>query len=408
MSNEPLKILLPRSVAARVAAQLNRRRFLALSGATAMTAWLAACGDDSSSGDAGSSATDAPGSTAAGAATDATAAPSADFDKKINLFTWAEYDDEDLLSSWGNIQPTIFNSNEEAVQKLVAAGGASGFDIVVPTGPYIPQMAAENLLAELDLSRIPNFANLDEPYTNQIWDQGNKHSVCKNWGTTGWIYDTTVVTSEIKTWADFIAVAQGEASGSTSVLDTAPNLCGIYFWANGMDWNTEDPAELDACEDYLVNQFAQHLTAFDSYPGIALAQGNYALSQVWNGDARQGLLSIEESGGDPERYTWGIGGPDTEIWMDNWCIVQGAENVDAAYDFINFILDKSNSITDLEFHGYNTGMKDIDAVLPPDLPYKDMVFFTDEQVATMRAQVLNSSQDRKVEIYNNVKARAGA
>ena len=54
---------------------------------------------------------------------------------------------------------------------------------------------------------------------------------------------------------------------------------------------TEDPAELDAAEDFVVNQFAPHIKAFDSYPGIALAQGNYALSQVWNGDARQGLRS---------------------------------------------------------------------------------------------------------------------
>ncbi|MGD9700830.1 MAG: spermidine/putrescine ABC transporter substrate-binding protein [Acidimicrobiia bacterium] len=396
-TNEPLKVLMPRAVADRVAATLNRRRFLAATGATAMAAWLAACGgdDDDSSG----------GSTAGG--TEASGSGSGDFDKKINLFTWAEYDDQDLLASWGNIQPTIFNSNEEAIQKLAAAGGTSGFDMVVPTGVYIPQMSAEGLLMELDLSRIPNFANLDTPYTNQAWDPGNKYSVCKNWGTTGWIYDTTQVTTEINTWADFIAAAQGEASGKTSVLDTAPNLCGIYFWANGIDWTTEEAADLDACEAFLVDEFAQHVKAFDSYPGIALAQGNYALSHVWNGDARQGLISIEEAGGDPAQYKWGVGAPETELWMDNWCIVDGAANVDAAYDFMNFILDPANSITDLQFHGYNTGLKDIDALLPPDLKFKDMVFFTPEEVGRMKGGAVNTAQDRLVEIYNNVKAKAG-
>ena len=404
-TNEPLKVLLPRAVADRVAATLNRRRFLAASGATAMAAWLAACGGDDDTDSSGG--TTAGGTDAGTAAGTAAGSGGGDFDRELNLFTWAEYDDEDLLASWGNIQPTIYNSNEEAIQKLAAAGGNSGFDMVVPTGVYIPQMVAEGLLMPLDLSRIPNFANLDAPYTNQTWDPGNAHSVCKNWGTTGWIYDTAQVTTPIATWADFITVAQTEASGNTSVLDSPPNLNGIYFWANGIDWTTEDTADLDACEAFLVDELAQHIKAFDSYPGIALAQGNYALSQVWNGDARQGLISIEESGGDPAQYVWGIGAPETELWMDNWCIVEGAQNVDAAYDFINFILDKENSITDLQFHGYNTGLVGIDALLPADLQYKEMIFFTPEEVGRMKSGAVNSAQDRLVSIYNNVKAKAG-
>ena len=405
-TNEPLKVLLPRAVADRVAATLNRRRFLAASGATAMAAWLAACGGDDDTGSSGG--TTVGGTDAGSAAGTAAGSGGGDFDRELNLFTWAEYNDEDLLASWGNIQPTIYNSNEEAIQKLAAAGGNSGFDMVVPTGVYIPQMVAEGLLMPLDLSRIPNFANLDAPYTNQTWDPGNAHSVCKNWGTTGWIYDTAQVTTPIATWADFITVAQTEASGNVSVLDSPPNLNGIYFWANGIDWTTEDTAELDACEAFLVDELAQHIKAFDSYPGIALAQGNYALSQVWNGDARQGLISIEESGGDPAQYVWGIGAPETELWMDNWCIVDGAANVDAAYDFMNFILDQQNSITDLQFHGYNTGLAGIDALLPADLQYKEMIFFTPEEVGRMKSGAVNSAQDRLVSIYNNVKAKAGA
>ena len=405
MSREPLKILMSRATAERVAATLNRRRFLAASGATAMAAWLAACGSGGDDGESsGSAGTDSAGTDNAASGDTGSGG---DVDRTLNLFTWAEHDDEELLAEWGTIQPTIFNSNEEAIQKLAAAGGNSGFDMVVPTGVYIPQMVSESMLMPLDLSRIPNFANLDEPYINQSWDPGNAHSVCKNWGTTGWIYDTNQVTSEIATWEDFIAAAQGEASGSTSVLDTAPNLCGIYFWANGIDWTTEDPADLDACEDFMVNDFASHIRAFDSYPGIALAQGNYALSQAWNGDARQGLLSIAEAGGDPDQYKWGIGAPDTELWMDNWCIVEGAGNVDAAYDFMNFILDPTNSIRDLEFHGYNTGLKDIDSLLPADLQYKEMIFFTPDEVSRMKSGAVNSAQDRLVEIYNNVKAKAG-
>jgi spermidine/putrescine transport system substrate-binding protein len=326
----------------------------------------------------------------------------------FSLFTWAEYDDPEVLETFGNIEITIYNSNEEAIQKLVTAGGNGGYDMMCPTGAYIPQLVGEDLLEPLDLARITNFKNLDPAFTNQAWDPGNKYSICKDWGSTGWIYDKTVITREIATWSDFIDVAMNEASGNMSVLDAPNEITGMYFWANGIDWTTTDPAELAACEDFMVNQFAQHIKAFDSYPGINLTQGNYVLSQVWNGDARQGLLSIQEAGGDPADYGYAaVGAPTTELWMDTWVIMKGAANIDAAYNFMNYILDPAVSAKEIAFHGYNTAVLGSREQLPADTQFLDMVYFTDEEVSRMVAGSL-ANQDAIVEIYNKAKAAAGA
>ena len=370
------RILLPQPSADRFALALSRRRFLALTaGAAAGTAFLAACGGGGGDG------------------------------KSLNLYTWAEYDDPEVIEAWGDVTTDIYASNEEAIQKLASAGDSSGYDVVVPTGSYIPQMVTAGLLEPLDLSKIPNFANVADEYKNQPWDQGNKYSVPKDWGSTGWIYDNTALTTPLETWQDFIDAAMGPASGNLSVLDTPQEILGIYFWANGIDWNTTDEAELDAAEDFLVNQFAPHIKAFDSYPGIALTEGNYALSQVWNGDARQGLVAVEEAGGDPTQYTWGLGAPTTELWMDTWVIAKGAD-LDNAHDFINYILDVDVSAKELEFHGYNTAVKGIEEMMQ-DVSYPEMIFFDAEQVKTMEPGVVNEAQDRQVEIYNNLKAAAG-
>lgn len=413
-TNDPIRILMSSDTAHNLAGELSRRKlFGAVGGSAALAAFLAACGSDTvetdgpvatePAGDTGPDATE-PGVTEPAA----TGSPGGSSDAtSFKLFTWAEYDDPDLMSSFGDIEITIFNSNEEAIQKLVAGGGNGGFDMVCPTGVYIPQMAAEGLLQELDLARITNFANLDPAYANQDWDPGNKYSVCKNWGTTGWIYDKSVIERDITTWADFIDVAMNEASGQVSIIDTPPNLVGMYFWANGMDWNTTDPAELASCEEFLVNEFAQHVKAFDSYPGINLTQGNYVMSMVWNGDARQGLNAVVEAGDDPTNFVWGIGAPETELWMDNWCILAGAANVDAAYNFINFILDPANSIVDIQFHGYNTGVLGSQEALPAETPFLEMIYFTDEEVGRMRPGSLDN-QEAIVDIYNKVKAQAGS
>ena len=391
------RILAPRSTAQRV----SRRLFLK-GGSVALfsgSVLLAACGSD-----------DTTGGTTPSAGGDGSASP--EIEGQLNFYHWAEYDDPKLFKQFtedtgANTKIDIYGSNEEMIAKLNAAEGTSGYDIVVPTGVYIPQMVQLGLLSPLDLERLPNFANLEAQYTDQPWDPGNQYSVCKDWGSTGWIYDTSVIDGDIATWNDFIAAAQGPASGNTSVLDAPGDLCGIYFWANGIDWTTEEQADLDACEQFIVNDLAPHLKAFDSYPGIALTAGNYSLSQVWNGDARQGLIAVQDK--DPERYKWGLGAPKTELWMDNWCILAEAENVNAAYAWIDFILDPDNSLQDLEFHGYNTGIKGVqEKAEAADLPFLDLVFFDEEQVATFEAGAVNSATERLVKIWDDAKAKAGA
>lgn len=373
----------------RLAAAISRREFLRTGSAIAVVptvaALVAACGGKEKNA-----------GTIEGSLT-----------RALNLYTWAEYDDPEVLRAWGDVRVTVFSSNEEAVQKLAATRGTSGYDIVCPVGVSIPQMAQEQLLLPLELDRLPNVSNLDSRYMNQAWDPGNRYSVCKNWGTTGWMYDTSIVKSPIRTWKDFIRVAQTTASGATSLVDSPTSIAGIYFWANGITWTTESVSDLDACERFLVNDLAPHIKAFDAFAGINLTSGNYALSQVFSGDARQGLIAVQDAGGDPSRYVFHVGAPATELFMDNWCIVKGAEHVDAAYDFINFMLEPSHSAAEIAYHGYHTGLTNIEQQVSPSLDFRDLIFFTPAEVASMQPGALNSAQDRLVSIYNTMKAKAG-
>ena len=406
---QELRILAPDSFREK----LNRRAFIKAGTATAgMAVVLMACGGSDSS---------SPDTTAAGGAGEA----SGDWSRVINqasgtlaMYTWGDYDDPELVgalaeSSLGvKMKVDYFGSNEELITKLSAGGGtSSGFDIVVPTGPYIVQMIEKGLIQKFDKSLIPNMSNVDPNYMAQALDKTNDYSVCKNWGSTGFFYDTTKIKKELNTWQDFLDACMGEASGQCAVIDAPPNYVGPYFWANGIDWNTEDKASIDAAEDFLVNKLAPHIKAFDSYPSTKLAEGAYSLAMAWNGDARQAYVRIEEAGGTPENWRWVLGAPDTELWMDNFCIAAGAPNAEAAHSWINWILIPENSIKDLEYHGYNTGMKNMESLigeLAPDLVKGDMIFFADEQVKTMHTQVLNSSIDRFVDILNKAKAKAGA
>lgn len=376
-----------------LAQRLNRRAFLGSAALLGGSAFLAACGGGGSGSGSGSGQASGGG----------------ELEDSLNIYTWAEYDDPDVIkeftSSTGpKVQIDSFNSNEEMIAKLVSAKGTSGYDIVVPTDGFVPQMVENDLLLELDHSAIPNLSNLDAAFADRPHDKGNKYTVCKDWGTTGFVYDKTKITRELKNWTDFLDAAQKEASGQTSVLDAPGDLTGMYFWANDIDWNTTEEKHLDAAEEYIVGTLAPHVKAFDSYPSTAMVQGSYVLAQGWNGDIRQGILQSD----DPSKWQWVLGAPKTELWMDNWAIPVGAPHPNAAHEFINYILDPAVSLKELTYIGYHTGVKDIQpAAEEAGIELVDMVFFTPEQLATMVGGQVNEAQQRVVDIWNKAKAAAG-
>ncbi len=391
MAHDDVRILAHRDVVPRIARELSRRGFL-LTAAAAGVAALAGCAP-SGSGLPNPAATGGP------------------LEGSLSMYSWGDYDSPDVLKAFQKkfhqtMTVSSFGSNEEMVAKLVAAQGTSGYDIVVPTGSFILPMAQHGLLQKLNHDLIPNLAHMDPAFLNRSFDPGNQYSICKAWGTTGFVYDTTKITRELKTWADFIDAAQHEAHGKTSVLDDPAELTGIYFWSHGIDWDTTDKDQLDAAEKFLLKNLAPHIAAFDSNPGgSAVPQATQTLIQIWNGDARQGMLNSP----DKKRWKWVLGSPDTELWMDNWALAANAPHPESAHAFINFVLEPGNQLKNVDYIGYHTGAKGIEeAAKAEEMPLLDMVFFSQEQIATMHDGKLTSAQGRLVEIYDKMKAVAGA
>ena len=134
--------------------------------------------------------------------------------------------------------------------------------------------------------------------------------------------------------ADFLDACANEASGNCSVIDAPWDFCGPYFWANGKSANTTDAADLDACEEFMVNTLGKHIKAFDSYPSTKIAEGAYSLAVAWTGDARQAYSRIADAGGTPENWKWVLPGPKTQLFMDTYAIPTGAPNPTAAHAWI--------------------------------------------------------------------------
>ena len=384
---DPIRILASAEAAPRIRAALSRRAFLGALGAFGTAGALAACAAPGGGPNAG----------------DGT------IEDTLAMYTWGDYDSPDVLEQFqadNSVRMTVdsFGSNEELIAKLTSSRGTSGYDIIVPTGVYIAEMVNAGLLEKLNLDLIPNIQHVSPEFLKQPWDPNNEYSICKSWGTTGFVYDKQAIGRELKTWDDFFDAAMNEASGKTSMLDDPQGIIGCYFWSKGYSTNDNNAAHFDEAETFLVEQLAPHISTFDSYPGSGgIVQGTQMLFQAWNNDARLGIMES----GDPERWAWSGGGPESELWMDNWAIAAGAKSPNAAHAFINFVLDPEIAFQQMEYVGSDTGaIGQRELAEEAGVEYPDMIFFSAEQVANLKPVEVTESQDRFVDIWNKMKARA--
>ena len=106
---------------------------------------------------------------------------------------------------------------------------------------------------------IPNMSNVDPNYLAQAWDKTNDYSVCKNWGSTGFFYDTTKIKKELNTWQDFLDIRKPprdslyffEENGAQSVY--APNYQHDAYLVFGCESKGLPLAILDGLEDRMFH-----------------------------------------------------------------------------------------------------------------------------------------------------------
>ena len=68
-----------------------------------------------------------------------------------------------------------YSDNEELLAKLAA--GATGYDVLVPTGNAVETLIAGGSLAPLDKAKLPNLRNIKPAFLDPWYDAGNQYSV---------------------------------------------------------------------------------------------------------------------------------------------------------------------------------------------------------------------------------------
>ncbi|WP_232488710.1 polyamine ABC transporter substrate-binding protein [Brevibacterium antiquum] len=333
-----------------------------------------------------------------------------ELESKLNLYSWGDYDNPELIEAFKAkndvlVQVDSYGSNEELIAKLSTSRGTSGYDVVVPTGSNIPQMLKHDLLQELDLDLIPNFTHMDPNFTHQYFDPDNTYSICKAWGTTGFVYNTKKITHEMTSWQDFIDTAQKEAAGTTSLLEDPWEVCAIALAALDYSLNTQDEKELEEARSIVLDKLAPNTKAYIGNVATGMVQGSFTLLQAFNGDARQGLSEAAE----PEDWKFVFPTPSANLWMDCWAIATGAQHPDSAHAFINQMISPETAVEQLDYIGYPIGTQGLaEQAKKADLDEQDLIFPSQKVLDRLEPSKQTPADQIRTKIYADAQARSGA
>lgn len=299
------------------------------------------------------------------------------------------------------IEYHTFTDNEELYSKINTQH--SDYDLIFPSEYMVEKMAAEGLIQPMDEARATDGLTLDtnilsrtadyttvDGHNDQVW------AIPYMVGTVGIMYDVAVIEKmenqtriDVDTFEDLLeeygfGVLFGEGGttaykGHITMKKSARDSIGIAMIYG---------AQRDSNSDHKIDPTAEYLTLDTNGKATALSSalnmdGNYnidlareiLLEQIqtmnpfyendngkksfmnpdddrfayglfWSCDAGLAMMEAEEGNG--LRYYAPKG---TNLWTDNFAIPTYAQNLDAAYAFINFMLDPENASANIDYVG---------------------------------------------------------
>lgn len=271
--------------------------------------------------------------------------------EELRIYNWSDYIAEDTIEKFEtatgiDVIYDVYDSNEVLEAKMLA--GASGYDLTVPTSDFMQRQIEAGVYQKLDKSKLSNLKNMDAELMADAagYDADNAHSVIYLWGTTGIGYNTGMVADRLG--ADYAGdswdmvfnpeTAAKLADCGISMLDAPTEIIPAALNYLGHDPNSSDKAELEAAGE-LLKSIRPYVRYFHSSQYINdLANGDTCVAVGWSGDVFQARDRADEAENGVElKYV--VPKEGALQWFDMLTIPVDAPNPDAAYKFIDFVMD---------------------------------------------------------------------
>jgi spermidine/putrescine transport system substrate-binding protein len=294
----------------------------------------------------------------------------------LQLYNWGNYTSPELLEKFEKetgikVTVTDYDSNDVALAKVEAGG--SGFDLVVPSANYVPIWVEKGLIQELDLSKLPNHANIAPEWRDVAWDPGRKFTIPWQWGSTGLTVNTKVYGGDIHTSAVFLEVPP-ELQGKINVVPEMNDIVALATMYVGGEPCSEDPEVLKKARDLLLAAKPNWIS-MDYGATERVSNGDWAASVNWNGSSMRVRLNTN---GDVQ---FGYPREGYPLFMDSVALLKDATNVEEAYKFLDFIMLPENAALISNYARYANGISGSEQFMDPEMTSAPEVVIPEEHKA---------------------------
>ncbi|NDR56169.1 extracellular solute-binding protein [Aliiruegeria sabulilitoris] len=305
----------------------------------------------------------------------------------LRLLTWGGYAPEDVVAKFeaetGHKVEVTKSNNEEMIAKLRATGGG-GFDLAQPSQDRIAGPQEEfGIYKPIDMSKIDTSLFIPSMLeaTGENTTLGNDvFGVPHIWGTSGLVLDT----SKAGMVKDYTDLCSDDVAGKVSYRLKRPTLIGFAF-AMGLD-----PFEAYVDEAAYSEVMAQvEAKLIECKPNVKTYWGG--------GDELMGLM---RSGEVVASMAWDTGGwklnadnPDITFvapasgalgWVDTFALPAKGKADEAAYAWINFVMQPEVAAMITAAAGNFTASKGADEFAADDLKARFQTSFPPEAIDNIK------------------------
>lgn len=320
---------------------------------------------------------------------------------QLNLYTWEGMFPQEILDGFESttgikINYVNFDYDETMLAKLEAANGGD-YDLVIADDYIIEAVIAEGLAQKLDTTKLANYDNINPIYQGQFFDPSNEYTVPYGAGVQTIVYNPNDVDFEITGYEDLWNEGLADSVG---VIANYRVINGMALKVLGDSYNTEDLDEIQKAGDLL-----QSLA-----PNIRVIKDDNIQDDLISGEISAGVMYTSQV------TTALLSNPDLKVVFPSEGIGFGimagfipsqAPNAEAAYKFLDYILEPENAASCFEFLGYYSTNAAADAFINED--YKSFLTLPDGFDTNME-MIQNISTEAEAlhsKIWDEFKAASG-